>query len=664
MATQIQIKRGAATAETAPSQLAAGELAVTYGDAAGQANGGDRLYIGNSDASANLIVGGKYFADLIDHVHGTLTASSALIADSNSKMDNIKVDNLDLNANTLSTTNTNGELVLGPNGTAGVGILAGGSSTPATLKFYEASTNGGHSIAVKSPASVAADVVVTLPAATDTLTGKATTDTLTNKSIDLGTNTVTGSVAEFNAALQSESFATLTGSETLTNKTFTAPTITTPIITEIDSGSTITLDATTDIVLDADGGDIFFKDAGTTFGSATNTGGNLIIKSGTTTAATFSGANVTLAGTIGSGAITSTAGIAGTTGTFSAAVDAQIGVAGQNVQVGVTASGEIDTSSGNLTLDSAGGTVTIDDNLTISASKTIDMGANKVTNIADPTAAQDVASKAYVDAVKTGLDIKDSCDVATTADDTGLTYANGTAGVGATLTNDGNEVYAVDGVNLTLNMRVLVKDQSPASENGIYYVSTAGAAGATLVLTRALDANQPAELTGGSFTFVEQGTTQAENGYVFTHNGEPTFGSGNTALTVAQFSGAGQVIAGAGLTKSGNTINAVGSTTILANADTLEVRSTGTGGQILRSTGTASQAAVWGQVDLADSDAVTGISAVANGGTGASSLTANRLVMANGTSAITVLGAGTAGQVMLSNAGSAPAFGHVDGGTF
>jgi hypothetical protein len=664
MATQIQIKRGAATAETAPSQLAAGELAVTYGDAAGQANGGDRLYIGNSDASANLIVGGKYFADLIDHVHGTLTASSALLADSSSKLDNIKVDNLDLNANTLSTTNTNGELVLGPNGTAGVGILAGGSSTPATLKFYEASTNGGHSIAVKSPASVAADVVVTLPAATDTLTGKATTDTLTNKSIDLGTNTVTGSVAEFNAALQSESFATLTGSETLTNKTFTAPTITTPIITEIDSGSTITLDATTDIVLDADGGDIFFKDAGTTFGSATNTGGNLIIKSGTTTAATFSGANVTLAGTIGSGAITSTAGIAGTTGTFSAAVDAQIGVAGQNVQVGVTASGEIDTSSGNLTLDSAGGTVTIDDNLTISASKTIDMGANKVTNIADPTAAQDVASKAYVDAVKTGLDIKDSCDVATTADDTGLTYANGTAGVGATLTNDGNEVYAVDGVNLTLNMRVLVKDQSPASENGIYYVSTAGAAGATLVLTRALDANQPAELTGGSFTFVEQGTTQAENGYVFTHNGEPTFGSGNTALTVAQFSGAGQVIAGAGLTKSGNTINAVGSTTILANADTLEVRSTGTGGQILRSTGTASQAAVWGQVDLADSDAVTGISAVANGGTGASSLTANRLVMANGTSAITVLGAGTAGQVMLSNAGSAPAFGHVDGGTF
>ena len=83
-------------------------------------------------------------------------------------------------------------------------------------------------------------------------------------------------------------------------------TLTTPIIAEIDSGTTITLDATTDIVLDADGGDIFFKDDGTTFGSVTNTSGNLIINSGTTTAATFSGANVTFAGTLAAGVITGT----------------------------------------------------------------------------------------------------------------------------------------------------------------------------------------------------------------------------------------------------------------------------------------------------------------------------------------------------------------------
>jgi hypothetical protein len=84
---------------------------------------------------------------------------------------------------------------------------------------------------------------------------------------------------------------TLSGSQTLTNKT-----LTTPVIAEIDNSSDITLDAGTDIILDADGGDIFFKDAGTTFGSATNSSGNLIIKSGTTTALTFSGANVTVAG--------------------------------------------------------------------------------------------------------------------------------------------------------------------------------------------------------------------------------------------------------------------------------------------------------------------------------------------------------------------------------
>jgi hypothetical protein len=378
--------------------------------------------------------------------------------------------------------------------------------------------------------------------------------------------------------------------------------------------------------------------------------------SGTT--GTFTSTVVGVAGTF-SGAVS------GTTGTFSGDISSTGSTAG-NVRVGITADNEIDTSSGSLTIDSAGGTVTIDNNLTISASKTIDMGANKVTNIADPTGAQDAASKAYVDAVKTGLDIKDSCDVATTADVSTWTYSNGTAGVGATLTAAGNGVVAIDSVNLTLNMRVLVKDQSPSTENGIYYVSTAGAAGAILVLTRALDANQPAELTGGSFTFVEQGTTQAENGYVFTHNGEPTFGTGNTALTVAQFSGAGQIIAGTSLTKSGNTMNvATDGTTMFTLSDALSVKSTGTAGQVLRSTGTAGQAAVYGQLDLANSAAVTGIAAVPNGGTGVNTIGANLLMTGDGTNAVNTIAVGTSGQVLLSaGSGTDPSFGHVDGGTF
>ena len=105
--------------------------------------------------------------------------------------------------------------------------------------------------------------------------------------------TASGNVVTFDI---DSTVTTLTGSQTLTNKT-----LTTPIIEEIDSSGTITLDAGTDITLDADGGDVFLKDAGSTYGSLTNTSGNLIIKSGTTTALTFAGANATFAGNVAVG---------------------------------------------------------------------------------------------------------------------------------------------------------------------------------------------------------------------------------------------------------------------------------------------------------------------------------------------------------------------------
>ena len=141
----IKIKRSSLAA--APTALALGEFGYTYGTGT-QANGGDRLYLGTGGETAGVanaidVVGGKYFADLADHVHGTLTASSAIIVDSNSKIDILHVDNLTLNTNTLSSTNTNGNIILDPAGT-GVIQLNGPvefSSTTQLLGLVNA--NGG-----------------------------------------------------------------------------------------------------------------------------------------------------------------------------------------------------------------------------------------------------------------------------------------------------------------------------------------------------------------------------------------------------------------------------------------------------------------------------------------------------------------------------------------
>jgi hypothetical protein len=115
MASLIKIKRSDGTA--APSTLAAGELAYSFGSGNVENNGG-RLFFGTggNEGAEKQIIGGKYFTDFLDHVPGTLTASSALLIDSNSKIDNFKVDNLDFDGNTISSTNTDGAVVLNPNG--------------------------------------------------------------------------------------------------------------------------------------------------------------------------------------------------------------------------------------------------------------------------------------------------------------------------------------------------------------------------------------------------------------------------------------------------------------------------------------------------------------------------------------------------------------------
>jgi hypothetical protein len=128
MASIIRIKRSGTGG--APSSLKLGELAYSY-LAGTEGNGGDRLYIGTGgvDSAGNAneieVIGGVYFTDKLDHTPGTLTASSAIIVDASSKIDVLNVDNVTIDGNTISTTNTDGALILSPNGTGAVNVPSG-----------------------------------------------------------------------------------------------------------------------------------------------------------------------------------------------------------------------------------------------------------------------------------------------------------------------------------------------------------------------------------------------------------------------------------------------------------------------------------------------------------------------------------------------------------
>jgi hypothetical protein len=124
MASIIRIKRSGTSGN--PSVLGQGELAYSS-LANNDLNGGDRLYIGvgtetAGNASDHVVVGGKYFTDMLDHTRGTLQANSALITDSSSKIDELNVDNLNFNGNTVISTDTNGDISITPNGTGSTRI--------------------------------------------------------------------------------------------------------------------------------------------------------------------------------------------------------------------------------------------------------------------------------------------------------------------------------------------------------------------------------------------------------------------------------------------------------------------------------------------------------------------------------------------------------------
>ena len=476
MATVIQIKRSNAT--SAPATLKLGELALTYGTGT-QGNLGDRLFIGeggvdgNGDANNITVIGGQYFADMLDHVPGILTASGALIADSNKAID---------------------ELILGSD-----------TSVGGTIKFNEGTNNGAGHIGLKAPNSVTSTTTFTLPDGDGSAGQFIKTDgsgflsfSTVDQALDLAGDTGTD---------------TYNTSETLT---FAGGSGMEAVVTD----NTVTINATA------------------------LTDSNL---SGSAAIANDKLANPTT--TLGSSTLT-----LGQTETDLAGLTSLI----------------ID----DITIDGQSFTTT-------SANKNINISPHGTGSIIVPSGYEDragfqnqsLANKAYVDQVAQGLDTKPSCKVGTTAD-LSATYNNGTLGVGATLTASIVGALSLDDVAVSVNDRVLVKDQTDATENGIYTVTTVGDGSTEFVLTRATPEDQPAELSGGAFVFVEDGTLNANNGYTFTHTGAPTFGT--TDLDVAQFSGAGQITAGAALTKSGNTIEVeVDGASVEVSGDALRVKALG-----------------------------------------------------------------------------------------
>lgn len=181
---------------------------------------------------------------------------------------------------------------------------------------------------------------------------------------------------------------------------------------------------------------------------------------------------------------------------------------------------------------------------------------NRITNLADPVAGTDAANKNYVDSVVQGLDSKASVRMRTTAN--------------ITIASPGNTPANFDGVTPVAGNRVLLTNQTTASENGIYIWN-----GAAVPMTRALDANTSALVTAGQYMFVEEGTLSQDSGWVLITNAPIVLET--TALTYTQFNGAGSIVAGTGLSLTGNTLNVGTASTarIVVNADNIDLAVSG-----------------------------------------------------------------------------------------
>jgi hypothetical protein len=315
------------------------------------------------------------------------------------------------------------------------------------------------------------------------------------------------------------------------------------------------------------------------------------------------------------------------------------------------------------------------------------MGNSKITGLGTPTADGDAATKLYVDTIATGLHVHPSVNYATTGalGTTGnlvggtitTTYANGTSGVDATLTIATSSNWTdilIDGQSLTVNDRILIKNQGGTAsnlQNGIYFVTQVGAVGNTtsFIFKRALDADQSPEIDAGDLTYVVAGTVNGGDGYVQNVNNVTV---GTTAIQWSQFSGAGavplatisspgiasfpdaQFSVSAGGAVSIDNLGTLAGTFSTSGAFTLGLTATGNTSVTLPTSGTLVNSAVTALTSLASVGTITtGVwdatdIAVAHGGTGASTAAAARTNL-GATTKVTAAGSGSGTSISVAH---------------